>query len=140
MNRWDQVIICTHNLDNPEPCYTSAILRMLAQAKRPSVKPNSRIDVTMAKGKKRSILLSLPALVTIHFQAAIKKVHHIKVSKGLSRFSSYSIMVWAFVIIHIHGKSPDYINLCLRWCSGTYNIIYAIYQCLLLKIHISFTG
>ena len=41
-------------------------------------------------------------------------------SKRLDRFSSHSVRVWACVLLHTHGKSPDYIKLRLRWRSDSY--------------------
>ena len=116
-----QIITYARNDEDPEMCYISAILRILTRATRLAVKPSSPIAVAMVKRKKRKFPSFITStLVTMYFQAAARQVHRITLQKDLDRFSSHSIRVWACVLLHTHGKSPDYIKLRLRWRSDSY--------------------
>ena len=53
-----QIITYSRSHDDPELCYVSAILRILARAQRLQLKPNSPIAVAALKGKRDKMFLS----------------------------------------------------------------------------------
>ena len=115
-----QIITYARNLDNPELCYISAVIRILARAQRLDIKPDCPIAVAMAGKKNLSPCFITSTSVASHLQAAAKEVHHISSKKDLARFSTHSFRVGACVLLHTNGKLPVYIKLRLRWRSDSY--------------------
>ena len=116
-----QIITYSRNLVDPELCYISAILRILARAKRLKLKTNSPVAVATSTTKKCSKSFYITSsLVAAFFQNAAKIVHHVTSSNDLARFSSHSLRVGACVLLHMMKHSPDFIKLRLRWRSDTY--------------------
>ena len=115
-----QIITYARNLDNPELCYVSAVIRILSRAQRLAIKPDCPVAVAMAGKKKLFPCFITSTLVASHLQAAAKAVHHIISKKDLARFSTHSLRVGACVLLHTNGKLPHYIKLRLRWRSDSY--------------------
>ena len=96
-----QIITHARNLDNPELCYVSTVIRILARAQRLDIKSECLIIVAMAGKKKLSPYFITSTSVASHSQAAAKVVHHISSKKDLARFSTHSFRVGACVLLHI---------------------------------------
>ena len=115
------MITYSQNLDNPELCYVSAIIRILAYTQRLAVNHDASIAVARVKKKMKKIAPFLTStLVTLHSQNATKVVHDIRSDKNLVQFSTHYLRVGACVLLHINGKPLDHIKLRLRWRSDSY--------------------
>ena len=55
-------------------------------------------------------------------QEAAKAAHGITDPKDLQRYTSHSIRVGACVLLHVSGKSPDFIKFRLRWRSDSFRM------------------
>ena len=82
-----QIITYARNLDNPELCYVSAVIRILIRAQRLAIKPDCPVAVAMCGKKKLSPCFITSTLVASHLQAAAKVVNHIISKKNRNIFN-----------------------------------------------------
>lgn len=124
-----QEITFARNNTNITFCPVRAMLRICERAKRLNQSDSAPLAVCLApkrskKGKKdnRTVSYITSALVARDIKYAARKAHGIKNKKDLAKFTTHSVRVGACTLLHVTGKSPDYIKQRLRWRSDAYQV------------------
>jgi hypothetical protein len=113
-----QTITLLSDSANPDLCPIICTLRMVLRARRLK-QPDSMQCYRMKKTLSVYIMANQMASL---IQEAVKKVCAGISAKGLSKYYAHLLQVWACVLLHEAGKSPDYICQQLCWLGNSFHM------------------
>ncbi len=108
-----QWITLAAEIDRPKICPVRSAMGLVLWAKR--LKQPDDMPVVVYKTKKGKVIYLTGNKIAELLRKAVKEVRPDTTSDELKRYSTYSLRVWACILLDEAGKLPDYIKKRLRW-------------------------
>ena len=123
-----QAITYAKDSNSPGDCFIAAAIAVVRRALRLKVAQDKPVAVyathTKTSGDWEADKIHYVTDIEINkvLKEAAKAAHGITDPKDLQKYTSHSIRVGACVLLHVSGKSPDFIKFRLRWRSDSFRM------------------